>query len=194
MGILAVLPVSVRLPGNVGAPFVKDGAVFQNPVGIGLGRSGGAAQFHIRLVGRAPRLGQVAALAGGHHIVPGIGAVVPARHHMVQGKPLRLDAAVLAGVMVPQKHLFFGQASGRERPLDQINQPDDRRRVQRGAETADARRFGTLFQQLGLAFGQQDNGPAHGADIHRHIVEVQHQHRSGKASRHENAGAAGRRR
>ena len=181
------------MPGDVGLPFGQDGAVFQNAVGVGLRRGGRAAQFHIGLVGRAARLVQVAALASGDHIVPGVGAVVAARDDVVQGQALGFDAAVLAGVVVAPEHLLFGQAARRKGALDQIDQSDDGRGVQGGAVGADARRFGALFQQFGLALGQQDDGAADGANIHRHIVEVEHQHRGGKPSGYWGAGGALRR-
>ena len=123
-----------------------------------------------------PCFPQIAAAAGGNHILPSVAAVLATGYHVVQSQVLGLLAAILAGEPVSQEHLFLGQLPGQERPFDHVDQPDDGGGLDYRSDGVELSLV--VLKRLGFAFVEHHHGPADRANVHRNVVEVQHQDRS----------------
>ena len=113
----------------------------------------------------------VAGAAGGHEVVPAVGAAAVARHDVVEGQLGCALSAVLAEVLVPGEDLPAREPHAGPRPPDAVLQLDDRRCAQ-----GDARRphHGVVvLDDLRLLTEDEAERPAQVADVEGLVVGVQ---------------------
>src|SRR5947209_2193895 len=70
---------------------------------------GFAQEVHARLLGIASALAMIAGLTGANQVLPPVRSATVTRHHVVDRQVLRLLAAVLTRIVVPQKDLAASQ-------------------------------------------------------------------------------------
>lgn len=83
-----------------------------------------ATQEHIGFFGGVAPFLAVAGGAGGHQIVPTVGAALMAGDNMINGEDVGFAAAILADVIVAAQDLFFGEGdvvAGAAHHLDKTN-------------------------------------------------------------------------
>ena len=82
------------------------------------------AEIHACHFGGTPCFALIAGPAGAYHVLPGMFAAQAARNNVVYGEVSGLLAAILAGVIVSQKHLTPAQLPLYSGTFDQVNQAD----------------------------------------------------------------------
>jgi len=101
-------------------------------------------------------------------------ATAMTRHHVIERQVVAALAAVLAGVVVALKDLLARQLHHRTRPLDVIDEPDHRRRLQDEALARDD--VAVLLDHRRLLLREQHHSTPHVAHVQRLEVEVEDQH------------------
>src|SRR5882724_10367108 len=151
-----------------------------------------AQEPHVRLVRRAAALLEVAGDAGTDHVFPARHAAPAARNDVIEVQlgAGRLAPAVLAGVAVAGVDVQAAEADARARQVvvrlkknhpwhaDPLASGPDRLFVDRGGQLRPAfevERLVLLVHRLGSAAVEQDQGPAHGCDVHGLIQAIQDQ-------------------
>jgi len=84
------------------------------------------AEIHACHFGGTPCLALIAGPAGAYHVIPGMFAAQAARDNVVYGEVPGLLAAILAGVIVSQKHFTPAQLPLYAGTFDEVNQADHR--------------------------------------------------------------------
>jgi hypothetical protein len=83
--------------------------------------------------------------------------------HVIKREIGAYDATILAGVAVPDKDLFSGEAGLRRRALDHVKQPNDGRNGVGGSEGAQVP--ATVLQEFGLSLAHEHYGPPNVAHV-----------------------------
>jgi hypothetical protein len=138
-------------------------------------RRGLAAQFHACYFGGTPCLALIAGPACAYHVIPGMFASQAARDNVVYGEVSGLLTAILAGIIVSNKHLTPAQLPLYAGTFDHVNQADHRGQIDSHRGAADCTRV--FLQHLCLAPPEQDNGPPGTADIERLVVLIKNKDR-----------------
>src|SRR5512139_1742214 len=87
---------------------------------------GWVQQTHVSLLHLPSPLAMIAVRAGCHDVRPNVLAAKMTRHDMVHRQTAVRLSAVLAGIIVPAKHLAAGQLDMGARPMDLGLQSDHR--------------------------------------------------------------------
>src|SRR5882672_9619735 len=151
-----------------------------------------AQELHARLVRRAAALLQVARDAGTDHVLPAGDAAPAARNDVIEVQlgAGRLAPAVLAGVAVARVDVQAAEADAGARQVvvrlkknhpwhaNALTRGPDRLFVDRGGQLRPAfevERLVLLVHRLGCAAVEEDQGPAHGCDVHGLVETIQDQ-------------------
>src|SRR6188508_2291923 len=86
-----------------------------------------AQQAHPRLIHEAAALAVIAVFARSHEVVPRVCAAAMPRNDVIERQVVRLDAAVLAGVLVANEDFASAQTDARTGTLDSVLESNDRR-------------------------------------------------------------------
>src|SRR5690606_7490746 len=121
------------------------------------------AQAHPRFHERLPALSVVTGLASRHKVLPGVRPATRPRDDVVDRQVIGLDATVLAGEVVANKHLTTCELDPRPWPLDDVDQPGDGGRVNTSRCAVDRLLVG--LEDLRLFVEYESHRPAHIADV-----------------------------
>ena len=149
--------------------------MLEHVIRIGLRNSGLPQQLHPSLSRRPACLVVITGDTRADHVVPGVGAMPPARNNVIQSELACLLTAVLTGESVPIEHGLPGKSAAHHGPTHHVDKADYGRRREYIRNALDV--AATINYELRLAPPDQNHCASHIADVERLIILVEHQNR-----------------
>lgn len=132
--------------------------------------AGHAAQVQARFFGGAVALFDVAAYAGGDHVLPSITPAFGAGDDVIDGQ-IVFVAAVLAGMAVSVQNIASGERDVLVRNLNILAQPNNGRQWKISIQN-----FAVVLDLFGFFFQEQDYCPTPTGNVERFIRSIEDKH------------------